>query len=494
MSRLLLYNPRSSRQRTPVLPMSLLALGAVLEERHDYVIVDGNLDRRPLETLDALVRAQSATPVLGVTVMPGPQLAEALPVCRALKQRHPGLTIVWGGYFPSQHWATCLRPGEPVDYVVRGHGEHVFAQLLAHLRAGAPALDAIPGLAWRREGLAHANPPAPIPKPAELPEWNLERVPVERYLRPTFLGQRTLGYHSSYGCPFLCNFCAVVNLVNGRWLAQPAERVARAVREYRTRHGADAVEFVDNNFFVHEARTREFSERVKDLGLAWWGEGRIDTLLAFSDDTWRAMRDAGLRMIFLGAESGSAETLGRMDKGGTLTPEMTLDLVRRMRAWDVLPELSFVLGSPPDPRADFEHNMAFIRRVKAIHPQAEIVLYLYTPVPLAGDLLDGAQAAGFAFPETLDGWVSPAWQDVTQRRSARLPWVGRTLADDVRDFERVLHAYHPTRTLLHFGPLKRGLLRAAAAWRWHSGVYEISWELAALKRALGHRRPEVAGF
>ena len=40
--------PASSARRKPVMPLSLLALGALLEGRHDYTIVDGNLDPRPL--------------------------------------------------------------------------------------------------------------------------------------------------------------------------------------------------------------------------------------------------------------------------------------------------------------------------------------------------------------------------------------------------------------------------------------------------------------
>ena len=46
----------------------------------------------------------------------------------------------------------------------------------------------------------------------------LAKVPVERYVNRTHLGTRTLSHHSSFGCPFFCNFCAVVNMVNGRWL------------------------------------------------------------------------------------------------------------------------------------------------------------------------------------------------------------------------------------------------------------------------------------
>jgi len=107
--KVLLFNPRSSAGRKPVLPMSLLAVAAVLEGDRELKIVDGNLDHDPVGTLDGLIGAGAADTLLGVTVMPGPQLEEAVPVCRELKRRHPALTIVWGGYFPSQHWDACLR-------------------------------------------------------------------------------------------------------------------------------------------------------------------------------------------------------------------------------------------------------------------------------------------------------------------------------------------------------------------------------------------------
>src|SRR5215471_3482287 len=97
--KLVLYNPRSNAGGKAILPMSLLALGAVLEGRHDYRIVDGNLTVDPLAALDRAIRETEAD-VLGVTVMPGPQLSQAVPLCRELKERFPRLRIVWGGYFP----------------------------------------------------------------------------------------------------------------------------------------------------------------------------------------------------------------------------------------------------------------------------------------------------------------------------------------------------------------------------------------------------------
>ena len=122
ISRIILFNPVSSARRTPVLPMSLLAIEAALEGRWPTVIVDGNLINDSLEHLEAAIDGAEATTILAVTVMPGPQLEHATPLCRELKQRHPELTIVWGGYFPSQHWEACL--GDPaIDFVLPNSSE-----------------------------------------------------------------------------------------------------------------------------------------------------------------------------------------------------------------------------------------------------------------------------------------------------------------------------------------------------------------------------------
>ncbi len=491
--RVVLYNPVSSASRKPVLPMSLLALGAALTGDVELRIVDGNLESDPVLALDSAIRQTGAT-VLGVTVMPGPQLHDAVPVCQRLKVLHPGLVVVWGGYFPTQHWEACLRSGL-VDYVVRGHGEVVFKSVLAALRQGGDPAH-LPGIASRepRTGQPASNPLAPIPSPDSLPDFPYHLVDVGRYARRTFMGERTLPHHSSYGCPFFCNFCAVVNMVGGRWLAQSAARTAAVTRTLVERFGADAVEFYDNNFFVHEARVAEFSERIRDLGIRWWGEARIDTLLKYSERTWGLMRDAGLRMAFLGAESGSDETLQRMNKGGSASTAKTLAIAEKMRHYRIVPEFSFVLGNPPDPDGDTAAAIEFVRKVKAVNPDAEIILYMYTPVPLAGELYEQARASGFRFPETLEEWASPVWQEFSQRRSVSMPWLSDPLRRRVREFERVLNAYYPTVTDVRLRGAWRLLLRALSGWRYHLRCYRFPLELAALHRLVAYQRPETSGF
>ena len=491
---LLLYNPPSSATKKPVVPMSLLALGAVLEGTREYRVVDGNLESDPFRVLDELIRKEERT-VLAMTVMPGPQLTRAFPLARALKKEHPHLVIVWVGYFPTQHYEVCLR-SSVVDYVVRGHAELAFPQLLEALDEGdEERLPKIPGLAFvETDGSLHVSPLPEVPSPEELPDFPYHRVPMERYIRPTFMGQRTLPHHSSYGCPFTCNFCAVVNMVEGRWLAQSAERTARVTRRLVRELGADAVEFYDNNFFVDEARTAEFAERILDLGIGWWGEARIDTLLRYSGRSWRLMRESGLRMVFLGAESGSDEVLRRMNKGGSASAEKTLEIAQKMAELDIVPEFSFMLGNPPEPEADAEQTMQFILRLKKVNPRAEIVLYLYTPVPLSGELYDEAREQGFGFPKTLEEWVSPKWVEFSGRRSLRMPWLRSSLRRKVWNFESVLNAYYPTATDKHLGGPKRWLLRSVNAWRYHLRFYHHPLELRALHKLVSYRRPETSGF
>ena len=494
MRRVVLYNPRSNSAGKRIMPFSLLAIGAVLEGEFDYEILDGNAEADADAALKDRVAAGAT--VFGMTVMPGPQLEDAFLRTRALKTTNPGATVIWGGYFPTEHAEACLSGGW-VDFAIRGHGEAAITGLLRELAKGGAARTAgnTEGLAYRRsDGSVVKGAVARVPNVENLPEFPVHRINMAEYPRATFLGARTLGYHSSYGCPFLCNFCGVVSLAAGRWNAQSPERVERNLRRYRDEWQVDAVEFYDNNFFTHEERCREIADRIAPLRFNWWGEGRIDTLLKFKDDTWQAMAQSGLRMVFLGAESGSAETLSRMDKGGTLTPQMTLDLAARMRALGVTPEFSFVLGNPPDPEADIECTLDFVKKVKEKHPEAEIILYQYTPVPVKGELLDAASSRGFAFPKTLEEWTSSEWREVSRRRSDQLPWIAPRQRRRIKNFERVLNAYHPTATDPRLVGWRRSLLRALSGWRYRTGFYAAPYELRALQKLFHYQRPETAGF
>src|SRR5262249_26248924 len=114
---IVLVNPKSAKWKHR-LPMSIMSLGAVIENRYPYEIVDGNFESDLEGKLRRTIEETNAR-YLGVTVMPGPQLLQAIPLTQKLKSLFPRLTVIWGGYFPSLHENVVLRSGF-VDFVIRG--------------------------------------------------------------------------------------------------------------------------------------------------------------------------------------------------------------------------------------------------------------------------------------------------------------------------------------------------------------------------------------
>ena len=250
----------------------------------------------------------------------------------------------------------------------------------------------------------------------------------------------------------------------------------------------------DMDFFISEGRVAEIAERITPLGVRWWALGHIDTLMRYSTRTFEAMARSGLKMVFSGAETSSAATLAAMNKGGTSSPELALELAARMKQYGIVPEYSFVLGAPPDPEGDTIKTFDFIRRIKAVNPATEIILYTYTPVPGEGGLASEAVRRGFAFPETLEEWASDAWRQTMLRRGDQIPWMPDGFKRRVRNFERVLNAFYPTVTDPRLTPARRALLRMVSGWRYALRVYAAPYELQAMQRLMRYQRPETTGF
>jgi radical SAM superfamily enzyme YgiQ (UPF0313 family) len=488
---IVLYNPWSTPSRKKPLPMSLLAPASMLEREFDYEIVDGNVDPNPVERIIEIGRTRRLT-LIGVTVMPGPQLNRAVPDCRRLKEALPEVPIAWGGYFPSHH-ADAALGDDAVDFCVHGQGEQTFLDLVRALESGED-VSSIGGLIYKVDGAVVHNARRKLIALDDLPDWPYHRLPMENYFHSHYLGRRVGAHHSSFGCPFACSFCAIVEMSNQRWVAQSPERVESTLRHLRDRYAMDAVQFHDMDFFIHESRTEAIAERMTGLGLTWWGLGRVDELMRYSERTWEKMRRSGLKMVFCGAESGSDDVLRRMNKGGKASARLTLELAHRMKTHGVVPEFSFVLGNPPDPEKDIEETFTFIRKLKNINPSTEIILYVYTPVAVDGTLYSDARGAGFTFPSTLDEWVSGTWRQFALRRDPGTPWLRTNVKSRVRNFERVLNAYYPTVTDSSLTGMKRDVLRLLGSWRYRLRFYAYPFELSVFHHLFRYQRPETSGF
>jgi anaerobic magnesium-protoporphyrin IX monomethyl ester cyclase len=489
---ILFYNPVSTSRGKQRLPMSLLAIASTLQTEYDLVFVDGNLTDTPEQDILQIVQAQNIR-LLAVTVMPGPQLKEAVHVCRNVKHAQPDLTIIWGGYFPSNHSDVVVRSSY-VDFVIEGQGEIAFQKFVNVFFSGGSWQD-VPSLVYCEDGQVVRQLRAPFAKLDDLPWYPYDAINVEDYIGRSYLGERVGAHHSSWGCPFACSFCAIVPLAQQRWLAESAERVVDITRYWHEQHGIDGMEFHDMDFFVNEARTEAIADGLTPMNLRWWGLGRVDALLKYRDITFEKMAKSGVQMVFMGAESGDDETLKLMNKGGGSGTAQTLAIIERMKHYGIVPELSFVMGNPPDPLADVARTIDFIRKVKAINPATELILYMYTPTPQEGSvLLDEAVKEGFSFPQTLEAWAGDDWAEKSLRRNPGTPWSSDPIRKRIRDFETVINAYYPTVTDIKLQGKMRQLLQGLSGWRYQLKFYRYPYELKLLQRMLHYRRPETMGF
>ncbi|HWY13976.1 MAG TPA: cobalamin-dependent protein, partial [Rhizomicrobium sp.] len=283
---IILVNPRATRPSNRRFPLSVMAIGAALGDREEWEIVDGNmpdLDVSARISQYATARRGTADPVRAIafTVMPGPQLANAVPLTKEIKARHPEIPIVWGGNFGSLYPPSVLN-APYVDWLVRAQGEQTFCELLDVLD-GAREPESVAGLAFRkRDGSHHLGLERQWVGPDELPPPPYHKIPVREYLRPTFLGKRSGVYQASIGCPYACNFCGVISVFGRREKVQEPARTAQHLRFLAREHGMDSVHFYDNNFFLNDAHAREVADCFAGLDLAWWCEARVDAILRFS--------------------------------------------------------------------------------------------------------------------------------------------------------------------------------------------------------------------
>ena len=483
---IVLYHPRSTKPRSRRFPLAVLSLAAVLEDREEYAIVDGNVDRDPIQTIEGLA-ARFPVELLAVSVMPGPQMVAAMNTCHEIRRNHPALSIVWGGYFPSIYTDATLNANY-VDFVVRGQGEDTFLELLQGLR-GERALTGIRGLSFKDpSGRFVHNPERPMKSPGDFSWYPYHRIKAEDYILPTFLGRRTAVHQASLGCPYRCNFCGVITAYGSREKMEPAARTEAILKHLSTTYGVDAIQFYDNNFFLREDHVRELADRIAPLNMRWWCEARIDALLRYGDTTLEALEKAGCTMIFFGAESGSDWVLEEMNK--QLETRQTLELARRIRNFDIIPEFSFVVGNPKDPERDTRECLQFIRKIKSINPAAEIIVQHYTPVPqrerMYGEIEDQIR-----FPTTIEEWATDRWLNFTLRKDPSAPWLKPSTKQLIDNFETVVASRWPTVQDIRLPAWGRKALKALSSWRYRLGVYRWPFELEWAHRFIDLRKPKV---
>jgi radical SAM superfamily enzyme YgiQ (UPF0313 family) len=204
-------------------------------------------------------------------------------------------------------------------------------------------------------------------------------------------------------------------------------------------------------------------------------------------------------MIFFGAETSNDAWLKKMDKGGTQSTAQMKEFAARLKKFDIIPEYSFVLGFPAETpelvHAQIDQDIEYIKEIKSINPRTEIIIYVYSPVATEGSaLFDAVKKSGFSFPEKLEDWLLPAWQNFDLRKNPLTPWLTPTMIDKILGFEAVLNAQYPTVSDFRLTPWKKRILKSLSSPRYKNNFFRMPYELKVLQRIWRYRQPEIEGF
>ncbi|MCA0988860.1 B12-binding domain-containing radical SAM protein [Guptibacillus algicola] len=167
-------------------------------------------------------------------------IEETIPVIEMLKKVNPSLKIVLGGPEVSYDVYEWLDRIQEVDYIVMGEGEVTFKELLQSIEKGKTP-EKVKGIAFRKDGKNHINPPATKLSLSDIPSpFRFEEDRAE-------LGRRVTYVETSRGCPYSCQFCLSSIEVGVRYF--PVERMKEELL-YLMDNGAKTIKFVDRTFNI----------------------------------------------------------------------------------------------------------------------------------------------------------------------------------------------------------------------------------------------------
>ena len=395
-SKVVLYNPQAVFF---TMPLALLAVGSELDpELYEVVTIDGRLDPDAESTL--LSQLDDAL-CLGVTVLTGAPISDALRISRAAKRARPTLPVVWGGWHPSMFASECLLDPS-VDVTVRGQGEETFLEIVQRLERSESLVGCEGCTIKLADGSIHENPARPLAQVENFRAHDYGLIPVERYFE--LKGKRQLDYISSQGCNFRCAFCSDPFVYGRKWVGLEPARMALRLKELWDRYRFDDINFQDETFFTKASRIHALADRIAgfEMNITWAATMRADQGIRLPDEVWARCKQSGLRRLLVGVESGSNEVLRRIRKD--IRIEQVYETADKMLKYGIAGHFPFIVGFPDETDAQVQATLDCAKRLRAMSPDFQTPIFYFKPYPGSALVIE-AVAKGYRLPATLEAWA-----------------------------------------------------------------------------------------
>ena len=263
--KILLINPphpaigsRIPREHLP--PLGLLAVGGpLLDAGHEVKLLDAEFG--PMSLRDIIKEVVDFGPEAVLLGHSGstPGHPGAVRIMRAVRDVLPGAWIIYGGVFPTYHWAQVMEQEPEVDFVVRSEGEETIVRLIEALENDRP-LAGVGGIVYRKDdGKVAVNAPAPVIRDLDACRVGWELIDHKRY---TYYGKRrAVVVQFSRGCPHHCHYCGQHGFWR-QWRHRDPVKFAAEIARLHREHGVEVFNLADENPTAHREAWQAFLEAL----------------------------------------------------------------------------------------------------------------------------------------------------------------------------------------------------------------------------------------
>ncbi len=331
-----------SEREITIPPLGLAYIAAVAEEKgYGVEIVDANLDGANLE--EQIKNAK----LVGISCYTH-NYHEGLRILAHAKKY--GKKTVLGGPHATALPEQVIIDG--FDFVVVGEGELVIPELLKGLKGGVIQGDI------KKRGVRRVDLDT-LPFPAR------HLLDLEKYTYPGAIA-------TSRGCAYFCKYCSA-RAIAGKLRLRKAKDVVDEVSHLKSL-GLDSFFIIDPNFAFDKGRVLEICEGVKDFGMEWFAELRLDHV---DTEVIEAMAGAGCGVGRFGIESGSQRIVDLINKGIRVgdVPRIIETFVEN----GITPVCGFMIGHPTETKEEFEATLNLAVKIKELGGEATFAVQ--TPYP-----------------------------------------------------------------------------------------------------------------
>ena len=278
-------------------------------------------------------------------------------IANMMKDTNPKMKVCFVGPPVTSEPDKALNATTAIDFIVRREFDHQ----IANYAKGVP-LEELPGVSFRKDGKNVHNPEGPVIENLDELPWVTKvykrDLDFRRYNVP-FLLNPYLSFYTSRGCPAMCTFCLWPQTHSGhRWRLRSNEDIVNEVKYVKENFpGLKEIFFDDDTFNYREARTIALCKEFEKLDFTWSCTSRVTT----SEDTLKAMKDAGARLLIVGYESGDQQILKNIKKGATV--EGAKRFTDQAHKLGLTIHADFIIGLPGETRDTIRKTIDFAKNL-----------------------------------------------------------------------------------------------------------------------------------